>query len=361
MQLPLTRREVLLGAVAADWQSIQRVSSESVMLSSSRQPIRGIIQTVLGPVPAGRFGPALPHEHVMCDFIGAGQTGRHRWDVAEVVRVMKPFLQALRRRGVRGFVDCTPAFIGRDPRVLRQLAQETGMHILTNTGYYGGAGDRFLPPHAFMETPQQLAERWVREWEQGIEDTGVRPGHIKIGVDEATGSPPSLSAVDAKLVDAAAIASRRTGLAVTCHTGGATAGYQAAERFVRAGANPARFIVAHSDGHGTETNRRVAELGCWVSLDGHGYRALEEHLATLEPLLERHAHRLLLSMDSGWYNVGEPAGGKIRDYTYLTDTLLPALRRRGVAEATIRRLTVENPARAFAVAPVPAAAERKIP
>ncbi|MCS6777605.1 MAG: hypothetical protein RMJ43_04030 [Chloroherpetonaceae bacterium] len=355
MRLSLTRREVLCGAVAVGWQTgTTRASGDPAMPSSSPQSIHGMIQTVLGPIPASQFGLALPHEHVMCDFAGAEQTGRHRWNVAEVVRVMKPFLQALRRRGVRGFVDCTPAFIGRDPRVLQQLARETGLHILTSTGYYGGASDRFLPPHAFSETPQQLAARWIREWEQGIEDTGVRPGHIKIGVDEATGDPPSLSAVDAKLVDAAAIVSRRTGLTVTCHTGGAIAGYQAAERFVRAGGSPARFIVAHSDGHGTETNRRVAELGCWVSLDGHGSRALEAHLATLEPLLERHAHRLLLSMDSGWYNVGEPEGGRIRDYTYLTDTFLPALRRRGIAEAVIRRLTVENPARAFALVPAPA-------
>ena len=72
------------------------------------------IQTVLGPIPAGEFGFALTHEHIMCDFVGAEKTGPHRWKVDEVVRTMQPHLEALRKQGVTGFVDCTPAYIGRD-------------------------------------------------------------------------------------------------------------------------------------------------------------------------------------------------------------------------------------------------------
>src|SRR5687767_15912587 len=76
------------------------------------------IQTVLGPIPARQFGFALTHEHVICDFIGADKTGPHRWNVEEVVRTMRPYFDELKQRNVTGFVDCTPAYIGRDPRVL---------------------------------------------------------------------------------------------------------------------------------------------------------------------------------------------------------------------------------------------------
>ena len=148
------------------------------------------VQTVLGPIPASKLGVTLPHEHVMCDFIGAEHTDRHRWEVEAVVKRMRPFLAQLKERGVTGFIDCTPAYIGRDPRVLKRLAQETGLHIVTNTGYYGGANDKFVPRHAYDETADQLADRWVREWENGIEDTGVKPGFIKIGVDEIENDSP---------------------------------------------------------------------------------------------------------------------------------------------------------------------------
>ena len=50
------------------------------------------ILTVRGPIPAARFGKALPHEHVMVDFIGADQTGKHRYDPDDVCRVMLPYL-----------------------------------------------------------------------------------------------------------------------------------------------------------------------------------------------------------------------------------------------------------------------------
>jgi len=66
-------------------------------------------------------------------------------------------------------------------------------------------------------------------------------------------------------------------------------------------------------------------------------------------MIEKFSDRLLLSMDAGWYWVGEANGGKIRDYNFLTDQFLPALRQAGVTEAVIRKLTVENAARALAL------------
>jgi predicted metal-dependent phosphotriesterase family hydrolase len=308
-----------------------------------------MIQTVLGPIAAADFGFALPHEHVMCDFIGADKTGRGRWDVNEVAVAILPLLRQARERGVRGFVDCTPAYIGRDPRVLKLLAERSGLHIVTNTGYYGGMNDKFVPTHAFTESAEQLAARWVSEWQDGIEESGVRPGFIKIGVDEVPQGVARLSDVDEKLVRASAIASRESGLAVTCHTGGASGGLAAAQLFLAEKGEPSRFIVAHSDGHGREANLKIAEFGCWISFDGIGYQPVEKHVQMVRPMLEQHADQVLLSMDKGWWWVGEEKGGKIESYNFLPDVFLPALRQSGVDEEMIARLTRTNPARAFAL------------
>jgi len=306
------------------------------------------IQTVRGPVPASDLGMTLAHEHVMCDFIGAAETRRSRWEVEAVVRRMQPVLAAARERGVRGFVDCTPAHIGRDPRVLQQLAKATGLHIVTNTGYYGGAGDLFVPDPAYTESAEQLADRWIREWKDGIEETGVKPGFIKTGVDEiAEGA--ALSAIDEKLVRASALASKGTGLAVVCHTGGGPAALAAVKTFIRELGDPDRFIVAHSDGHSLPVNREVASRGAWVSFDALSRRPTEEHVALVQAMAPDHAGRLLLSHDNGWYWVGQENGGEVRDFNHLTDVFLPALRAAGGSETLIRQLTVENPARAFGI------------
>ncbi len=74
------------------------------------------------------------------------------------------------------------------------------MNIITNTGYYGAAGDKYIPKHAYSESAEELASRWINEWKNGIGSTGIKPGFIKIGVDDGP-----LSDIDKKLVEAAAL------------------------------------------------------------------------------------------------------------------------------------------------------------
>jgi phosphotriesterase-related protein len=136
---------------------------------------------------------------------------------------------------------------------------------------------------------------------------------------------------------------------VTCHTGGGLSGLRATKVFIEEKADPGRFIVAHSDGHGLLLNRQVAELGAWVSFDAISRQPLEQHLKLVQAMTEKHANRLLLSHDNGWYWVGQENGGEVRDFNYLCDIFLPAFRKEGASDALIQILTVENPARAFAI------------
>lgn len=318
--------------------------------ADNQNRLRGnpMIYTVRGPIPASQFGFALPHEHIMVDFIGADQTSKERWKPEEVVKTMLPYLKQLRERGVTGFVDCTPDYLGRDVRVLRRLSEETGLHIVTNTGYYAAVNGKYLPRHAYTDSVDALAARWVKEWEEGIDGTGIKPGFMKIAVNPAEGTPPKLKEVDARIVRAAARSSKRTGLMVASHTVQGLAALEQVKIFEEEGVSPSRFIYVHADGEPDQNlHRQVADRGAWVEYDGIGWRGVEEHLKLILPMLEKHADRLLISMDSGWYWVGEPNGGKIRDFNLMTDKMIPELKKAGVSEAMIRKLTVENPAKAF--------------
>jgi phosphotriesterase-related protein len=299
------------------------------------------VMTVRGPIPASEWGPTLPHEHVMCDFVGAAETGSHRWNADVVCDRMRPSLQAARARGITGFVDCTPAFIGRDPKILRRLADEVDLHIVTNTGLYK---EPFLPPYAFTDSVDQLAERWVREFEEGIEGTGIRPGFIKIAVN-----PGPLIEVQQRIVRAAARAHRRTGLTVASHTAHGGAALESLDLIEEEGMDPARFIVVHTDAEADRgSHLQIADRGAWVEYDGIGWRRVEEHVELIAWFLqERGPDRLLLSHDAGWYWVGEPDGGTQHDFVTISDALLPALRDAGVSDAVLHQLLVENPARAF--------------
>ena len=130
-------------------------------------------------------------------------------------------------------------------------------------------------------------------------------------------------------------------MAVTCHSPGPS-GLAAALRFAAEGGDPGKFIVAHCDDNGIELNTKIAAAGSWVSIDGIGRKPEADHVAIVLPLLQKSPDRLLLSMDSGWYNVGEADGGKINGFTALTDRFLPALRKAGVSDAQIKHVTTQT-------------------
>jgi len=306
----------------------------------------GTIHTVRGPIDVGQMGVTLVHEHVLVDFVGADKVSRSRYDADEAFGTILPHLRELRTRGCRTLLECTPAYLGRDPLLLRRLSEASGLHIATNTGYYGAASDIAVPRHAHAETARQLADRWTSEARRGIEGTAVRPGFVKIGVDAGP-----LSGIDRKLVEAGALCHLDTGLTLAIHTGSGAAALEILSILKTRGVSPDAYVWVHSQNEGDRATRSwAARQGAWVELDGVSPQSLDAHVEAVVDLLRRgQLDRVLVSQDSGWYRVGEPGGGAYRPHTFLFDAFLPALRAHGLGEADIRTLLVENPARAFAI------------
>jgi phosphotriesterase-related protein len=304
------------------------------------------LRSVRGALDGAAVGTTLVHEHVLVDFGGARVASRARYDAEEVFRTALPQLLELRRRGCQTLVECTPAYLGRDPVLLRRLAEASGLEILTNTGYYGAARDVAVPQHAYQETAEQLAARWTAEAERGIEGSGIRPGFVKSGVDAGP-----LSAIDRKLVDAAALTHLATGLTLAIHTGDGRAALEVLDVLKQRGVAPAAYVWVHAQNEADRATRAwAAQQGAWVELDGVSPASLDGHVEAVLDLARRdRLDRVLVSQDAGWYHVGEPGGGTYRPHTFLFDAFLPALRRAGLGASEVERLLVRNPAEAFAV------------
>ncbi len=304
------------------------------------------IMTVNGPIPSSELGMTLSHEHTLVDFVEASEIGPGRYDADEVFDVVLPYLQEVHQQGFRAFFDFTPDYLGRDPVILQRLSNATGLHIVTNTGYYGARNDVHLPPHVQTESVDELARRWILEWEEGIGTSGIRPGFMKIGVDAGP-----LSETDARLVRAAARAHRATGMTIAVHTGPAEGAFDQLTVLDEEGVHPSAWVWVHAQNE-EDMSRHVAAAreGAWVAFDGVRPNSLERHVKQVLhmkniDLLEH----VLISQDAGWYSVGEERGGAFRGYTFLYDEFLPALREEGLTEADIDQLLVTNPARAFTV------------
>ena len=304
------------------------------------------IFSVSGEILAEKLGTTLPHEHVLVDFIGADQVSRQRYDRDEVFSVVLPHLKRLRSAGCRALVECTPAYLGRDPLLLKRLADASGLTILSNTGYYGARQGKFLPAHAFEETAEQLAGRWLNDWRGGIGGTGIRPGFIKIGVD---GGP--LTDVNRKLVQAAARTHLQSGLTIAAHTGDGQAALEQLEIVRDEGVAPSAWIWVHAQNEQNgDLHLRAGRQGAWVEFDGVGPNSIERHVGLVETMRKHELlDRVLISHDAGWYSVGEPRGGDFRPYDTLFTEFLPALKTAGLSDSDIELLTVTNPARAFSI------------
>ncbi len=340
----MDRRTFLIsGTATLGGMALLGTVPHSNRVSPQEEPV---VMTVTGPIEPEAMGQTLAHEHVMVDFVDIDEVGPDRYDRETVVGTVRPYLEDLAEVGGDTFVDCTPAYLGRDPRVLRRLAQATGLQILTNTGYYGAREDQHVPEHAYSDSVDALAGRWVREWEEGIGDTSVRPGFIKIGVDGGT-----LSDIDRTLVRAACRAHRKTGLPIAVHTGPAQAAHEQLEVLAEEGVSPEAWIWVHAQAEEDVSHHlEIARRGGWVSLDGYAPEQTERYVRLVSRMHEHELlDRLLLSQDNGWYSVGEPDGGSFTPYTSLFTELVPALRDSGLSDDAIRQILVTNPARAFSV------------
>jgi len=325
-------RRNFLAAASAGVLAISRQAKTSVVHAQA--------MTVLGAIAPAQLGRTLIHEHIMVDFIGAEATRPGRYDPEEVFSKALPPLQQVKAAGCSTLVDCTPAYIGRDAALLRRLSQASGLQIVTNTGLYGAAHEKYVPRFGYTESAQQLAARWVREFEDGIWPSGVRPGIIKIGVNSGP-----LSEIDAKLVKAAAMTHEQTGLTIASHTGDGIAAMAQIAALKSYGVAPAGFIWVHAQNEAdTQLHLRAVEAGAWVEFDGISAATAKKHVELV--LGMKHAGylgRLLLSQDSGWYHVGEPGGGNFQPYDFLFTEFLPLLGRSGLSEKEIETLMVRNP------------------
>ena len=304
------------------------------------------ISTVKGFVDSGKVGVCLEHEHILVDFIGAEKYDPTRWERAQVVKKVIPYLMELKKNGCTTLMECTPEYLGRDVILLHELSEKTGLNILTNTGYYGAGNNKYIPGKVYNIGAEQLAGIWIKEYEEGIQGTSIKPGFIKIGVN-----PERLSDLHTKLVKAAGLTHLRTGLTITSHTGPALTAFSEIEVLKKIGVHPSAFIWIHAQNEKDwGTYNKAAKMGAWVSLDGLNDKNVNEYIERLFYMKDNELiEKTLVSHDAGWYDPGKPEGGTFRNFNTLFEKLIPQLISKGFTQEEINQIIIKNPANAFSI------------
>ena len=310
------------------------------------------VDTVRGPVDVADLGRTLMHEHVFVLQPEALQNYGHVWGASywdEEVRVPDAIekLRAVRDAGIETIVDPTAPGLGRYiPRIAR-INAEVDLNIVVATGLYAFLE---LPSFLAYRSADAIAELFVREIREGIDDTGVKAAFLKCAVERhgIVGDVP-------RILAAVAAASIETGAPVMVHTNAAAeTGPLALDALTAEGVEPSRIVIAHAgDSNDLDYLRGIADTGAFLGCDRFNiehFNPDERRIETLVALVtEGYADRIHLSHDAACFYdfmVGDPAFAEERpDYLHISRKILPALLEAGVTQEQIDTMMVDNPRR----------------
>jgi phosphotriesterase-related protein len=312
------------------------------------------VSTVQGPVDAGALGFTLIHEHVRARDEAAAAQWPAFYDEAGEFDAATQMTSDAMAHGVRTIVDPTAMFLGRDIGFMQRVAEATGIQIVPCTGIYTY---EYLPLYFQSRSPDQIAEHFVRDIEEGIQGTDVRAQFLKCAADE-----PGITENVEKLHRSCARASLQTGAPIMAHSRPAsdTAPRQI-EILTEEGVDPAKIQIAHmGDTDDLDHIEHVLDTGVWIGLDRYGiemYLPMENRNRTAAELLRRgYADRLFIAQDAcatiDWFPPETVeqlvASGAVKNWTMslIFDAVLPVLREEGVLdEAAEKTIFEDNPVR----------------
>ena len=296
-----------------------------------------MIRTVLGDIQKNELGCTLAHEHFIVDLDRVRKDGySFIKDVDEVV----PEIRKAMDQGIQAAFEVTTNDMGRDPLKLKEISEKTGLKIVCSTGYYLSP---YHPEWLNEAEKEEIAEVYIRDLTEGIGDTGIKAGLIA----EIASSPKEFIGNEKKILEAAGIASRKTGFAVSTHTGRYTA-IETIETLLKEGVDPDKIIIGHQDLiDDPEYHLSLLRYGVNIAFDTCGKSAyMPDETRALNALKLTEAgygDHLVLSNDISRHTYFTSFGGQ--GYLAVMGSVVPLMRKQGLSEDTIRKFLVDNPAR----------------
>jgi phosphotriesterase-related protein len=337
------------------------------------------IMTVLGPIAPEALGVTLAHEHLVFDLrclweeppperahlADAEPTLENRGELTrdpyhsrvnlhlDDPALVEDDLQRYRVAGGGALVDLTTKGLAPDPEAAAALSRATGLHVVAGAGYYRR---RCLPDEVDELSEDALTDELERAVREGLLGTTVRAGILG-----ELGTATPIQPFEERQLRAAARVQRATGVGINVHP--AIWGHEhlrIIDILDDAGADVSRVAISHCDELvEPDWHAKIAERGVMLCFDTFGAEGVSDSDGSQEPrdserldclrrLLDAgRAGQLLLSHDVCTRLQLHRYGGW--GYDHILVSIVPRLRRAGVAGADIDRMLVENPRRLLAM------------
>jgi phosphotriesterase-related protein len=294
------------------------------------------------------------HEHI---FVLSPEIEKttEEWDEAAQQERAVQKLRELKQRGIDTLVDLTVIGLGRYiPRVAAIAAEVPEINVVIATGVYTynevPLFFHFRGPGTVLGGSEPMVDLFVREIREGIGATGVRPGILKCATDR-----PGLTPGVERVLRAVARAHRESGTPITTHTPTPPEpwGLEQQRVFREEGVDLSRVVIGHSGGTtNTAYHLELIDNGSYLGFDHFGIPGvtLEDRVDAVARLCARgFAERIVLSHDAmcfvDWFPRALIDTTETWRWTYIPDEVLPVMRARGISDAQITTMLVDNPRR----------------
>ncbi len=335
------------------------------------------LNCVCGKVNREELGIVTPHEHVFIDISAffeerplrdiekpaeekvkmehLGQLNRDPYALKDNLKLddyetQKKEILRFKRAGGSTIVDATMPGIGRDPKTLKRISEETGINIVMGTGYYVTSTH---PEKLKSMTEEEIADEMVRELTEGVD--GVKAGVIgEIGISEIFNED------ERRVLRASAIAHKKTGAGVLVHINPWTVnGKEATDILLDKGVAPDRIAISHIDVENREDYvMYMLEKGVYVEFDNFGKEYYVEaearhdgygcfvsdvqRIEFMKKLIEKgYANQILLSCDVCLKTCLRTYGAW--GYDHVLVNIVPMMKETGIKEEDIDIMLKENP------------------
>lgn len=304
-----------------------------------------MINTVLGKIDSAELGLTLGHEHIMIDSRGADNAQEYKRD--DVVSALLPSLLALKRLGCQTLIDATPNGLGRDINVLVKASEQSGLNIITCVGAWDGmnADGKFIPDSVRTSSIDEIVGLWSSEFYNGVDNTDVKPGFIKI----ALGDNGMITELQSRLLYAAIRTSLQTDMPIQFHCTSATAVQEIIGIAKNENIELSKLIWLHCDTKKDDLLiKRLAKEGIWVSFDYALARAkdLTWYITMLNSMIaDGSIDRLLVSQDHDIYDLETGLGTD--SVQWMFTAFIPLLKEHGFSQEVLDQIFVINPSVVF--------------
>ena len=308
-----------------------------------------VIRTLLDDVRPDALGTKaiLFHEHLSWEWARVRGDGAPPGP-AKDLQAIAGQLDTAASEGVGCIVDAGTTDVGRDAAFLTRIAKQTSVRLVACGGLYM---ERTYPAGIAAQPEDVIADGLVREARAE-----------RYGALGEIGETPNaaMSAVERKVFRAVGRAHLRTNLPIFTHNAYGTgpnvprdAALRQLDAFESVGVDPRRVAIGHTcclDDPKAEVISALAKRGAFVGFDrvtGGLVPDDRKVVMVLAFLAAGWTDHLLLSAD---YNFTARSAAR-PGYASALTVFVPKLRQAGVNEATIRRITIDNPRRFLAFVP----------